>query len=202
MSSRCQLWYYRRRMHHILGCCYIANKSVIIKIATEVSSQLVSIPITIKLIIMSLHKGKKIFKNTILVLAWIICAVPAILIITLKTPTTQKFLIQIFENWWQNNLNAKLEIGAIKIATFTNIELIDVKLYDQLDSTLIAVSSLKAKIKNIAPFSKPFKMEFKDAIIRDPYVNLRIYKGDTTLNMNFIFEFLLMKKENQHHIFY
>ncbi|HHW59691.1 MAG: translocation/assembly module TamB domain-containing protein [Bacteroidales bacterium] len=151
---------------------------------------------------MSLHKGKKIFKNTILVLAWIICAVPAILIITLKTPTTQKFLIQIFENWWQNNLNAKLEIGAIKIATFTNIELIDVKLYDQLDSTLIAVSSLKAKIKNIAPFSKPFKMEFKDAIIRDPYVNLRIYKGDTTLNMNFIFEFFANEKEKSTpHIF-
>src|SRR5690606_32369675 len=54
----------------------------------------------------------------------------------------------------------------------------------------------------IAPFSKPFKMEFKDAIIRDPYVNLRIYKGDTTLNMNFIFEFFANEKEKSTpHIF-
>jgi len=110
---------------------------------------------------MSLHKGKKIFRTIILILIWLIFAVPALLLVTIKAPITQNYFISIFENWWQDNLHAKFEIGQIKFNTFTNIELLDVYMYDQRDSILFGLPHVKVKIKNINPFSKPFSMHLK-----------------------------------------
>lgn len=138
---------------------------------------------------MSLHKGKKIFRTTILILIWLIFAVPALLLVTIKAPITQNYFISIFENWWQDNLHAKFEIGQIKFNTFTNIELLNVYMYDQRDSILFGLPYVKVKIKNINPFSKPFSMDFKDAIIEQPYMNMRTYKGDSVLNINFISQY-------------
>ena len=138
---------------------------------------------------MSLHKGKKIFRTIILILIWLIFAVPALLLVTIKAPITQNYFISIFENWWQDNLHAKFEIGQIKFNTFTNIELLDVYMYDQRDSILFGLPHVKVKIKNINPFSKPFSMDFKDAIIEQPYMNMRTYEGDSVLNINYISEY-------------
>lgn len=146
---------------------------------------------------MSLHKGKNFFKNIILILVWLIFAMPALLLVTIKAPITQSYLINIFENWWQKNLNAKFEIGQIKFNTFTKIELVDVYMYDQKDSILFGVPYLKVKIKNIDPFSKPFSMDFKDAIIEKPYMNMRKYQGDTVLNINYISQYFSRNREKK-----
>jgi len=146
---------------------------------------------------MSLHKGKKFFRTIILILIWLLFAVPALLLVTIKAPITQNYFISIFENWWQDNLHAKFEIGQIKFNTFTNIELLDVYMYDQHDSILFGFPYVKVKIKNIDPFSKPFSMDFKDALLEQPYMNMRTYKGDSLLNINYISQYFSKNKSKE-----
>ncbi|MBE9480639.1 MAG: translocation/assembly module TamB [Bacteroidetes bacterium] len=125
----------------------------------------------------------------------VILALPVSLYFLLKNPFVQTFLAQSAANYLSGELHTEIKIGRVKISNFFDIVLSDVLVKDLHDNTILSVENLSLNIQ---------KLKIKDNIIKvnklileKSEIGLIKYKGDSTMNFNFIIDYFDSGKSSE-----
>lgn len=126
------------------------------------------------------QKIARIFLKIILFLLLFIVVV----FLLLLTPPVQKFATAKVENFLENKIGTKVEIGRIAIGLPRNVTLKDVYIEDQTKDTLISGGSIKANIEIFKLLSN--QVEVKSIELTDITAKIKRLLPDTTFNFQFI----------------
>lgn len=124
----------------------------------------------------------KIFLKTLLFLFLFII----LIFVLILTPPVQRFLTTKAENFLENKLETKVEIGRIGFGLSGNIRLMDFYIEDKANDTLVAGEAIKANLNFLKLFSN--EVEVKDIELQNVTAKIKRLLPDTTFNFQFIVE--------------
>ncbi len=113
------------------------------------------------------------------------------LFIALQTSAVQTFLAQKASDYLSTELNTKVSIGKVDIDFFANANLRDVYVEDLHQDTLIYGGNINCKISGFS--FKEKKMKLEEVTLENINAKLITYKGDSTLNMQFLLDYFSPK---------
>ncbi len=122
----------------------------------------------------------RIFLKTILFLFLFVL----VLFLLILTPPVQRFLTTRVENFLENKLQTRVDIGRIGFGLSGNISLQNIYIEDKTKDTLVSGGALKANINFMKLFSN--EVEVKDIELQNITVKIKRLLPDTTFNFQFI----------------
>ncbi len=107
-----------------------------------------------------------------------------LLFFLILTPPVQRFVTGKVENYLENKLQTKVEIGKISFGLSGNIHLENIYFEDQQGDTLFAGGSITANVALFKLFSN--EVQVKDIELQNIYANIRRELPDTLFNFQFL----------------
>ncbi len=129
-----------------------------------------------------LRRTLRIFFKTLLVLFLFVIMIFFLLL----TPPAQKFMTGKVENYLQEKLKTRVEIGSISFGLSGNIDLEDIYVEDLQGDTLFSGGSLKANLALLKLFSN--EVQVKDLEMKNMYANIKRTLPDTVYNFQFLID--------------
>jgi len=133
-----------------------------------------------------LRKVIRIFFKTLGVLALIIVLLGVSLFFAIQSPSFQTWLGQKASNYLSKELNNTVSIKAVNLKFFTKANLEGVFISDKKNDTLFS-GDLLVDIKKLD--LKNQKIDFKKITLRNSTASIVTYKGDTTMNFQFLIDY-------------
>lgn len=129
------------------------------------------------------HYAQRIAKILLKVVLFIILFIVIVFLLIL-TPPVQKFLTGKAENFLENKLKTKVEIGGISIGLPRRVSLNNIYVEDRTKDTLLYGGSIKADIALLKLLSS--EVEVKDLKLTDITAKIKRVLPDTIFNFQFI----------------
>ena len=123
--------------------------------------------------------GRILLKTVLFLILFII-----LLFLVLLTPPAQRFLTTKVENYLENKLQTRVDIGRISFGLSGNIALQNVYIEDRTKDTLVSGGSIKAHLNFMKLFSN--EVEVKDIELQNITAKIKRLLPDTTFNFQFI----------------
>lgn len=99
----------------------------------------------------------------------------------------QTWLAQEVASYMSGELNTTITIDKVEIRFFTSADLKGFYMEDQRSDTLLYTSRMRVELKNISLKKQTFNL--KRAVLEDPRIKLKTYKGEEALNIQFLSDY-------------
>jgi hypothetical protein len=104
-----------------------------------------------------------------------------------RTPSVQTWMAQKLASHLSKELHTKVSIDYLSIDFFTRLNLKGLYIEDQKNDTLIYAGELKINSRMFRPFK--YQINLRSLELQNAYVNLKKYKGDENLNIDFLINY-------------
>jgi translocation and assembly module TamB len=115
-----------------------------------------------------------------------------IIFLLVLTPPVQRFMTSKAENYLQNKLKTKVDIGSISFGLSGKVNLQDVYIEDKTKDTLISGGSIKSHINFLKLFSN--EVQIKDIELQNITAKIKRIAPDTLFNYQFIVDAFVSEK--------
>ncbi len=136
---------------------------------------------------------KRIAKIIVILYIVLLC-LPAGLIMLIRTPLIQHFLVHRTAQYFSEELNTDVKIGSLSLSFYLDIVIEDLHISDLHDKTLTTIDKLVVGFEDIS-FSDKI-LFFKKAIIIAPKFHLSRYEGEDESNLQFILDYFAPEKKD------
>lgn len=137
------------------------------------------------------RKIARIFLKVILFLFLFI----VLIFLLVLTPPVQRFLTSKVENYLENKIKTKVEIGRIAFGLSGKVSLTDVYFEDQTKDTLLAGETIRAQINFLKLFSN--EVEVKDIELQNITAKIKRVLPDTAFNFQYIVDAFMTQSAAQ-----
>jgi hypothetical protein len=128
----------------------------------------------------------RILRNIFMVLILLLLLVQ----LFIWTPFGQKIIVDAATSALEKQLGTRVEIGSVHLSFFRFIHLEEILVEDQEQDTLGYIGSLEIAIRKIQLGRKTTTINLGEVLVEDPRFYLKIPKGDTNTNLQFILDAL------------
>ncbi|SHF62809.1 translocation/assembly module TamB domain-containing protein [Flavisolibacter ginsengisoli] len=115
-----------------------------------------------------------------------------VIFLLVLTPPVQRFMTSKAENYLQNKLKTKVNIGSISFGLSGKVNLQDVYIEDKTKDTLISGGSIKSHINFLKLFSN--EVQIKDIELQNITAKIKRIAPDTLFNYQFIVDAFVSEK--------
>jgi hypothetical protein len=115
-----------------------------------------------------------------------------VIFLLVLTPPVQRFMTSKAENYLQNKLKTKVDIGSISFGLSGKVNLQDVYIEDKTKDTLISGGSIKSHINFLKLFSN--EVQIKDIELQNITAKIKRIAPDTLFNYQFIVDAFVSEK--------
>lgn len=126
-------------------------------------------------------------RNIILSILLVILLLPVVLHGFLKSPAIQTYLTKKAAEFLSEELGSKVKVGGVDIAFFFDIVFNEVYVEDKKGECLLFVNKLVVDIDRISLLNNQIIID--NVELDQPFIGLRKYKGDSTLNLKFLLDY-------------
>jgi len=106
----------------------------------------------------------------------------------LRSSEVQTFLARSAAHYLSQELNTRVRISGFDITFFLNVTIEGVELADQHQNAILSAGKLKVGLEDIVMGQQFSKIQLTRVSLEDAVFALRTYKGDSTLNLQFIID--------------
>lgn len=135
---------------------------------------------------------RKIVRVFLKIILFLLLFVVLVFLLVL-TPPVQRFLTTRVENYLENKLKTKVEIGNISFGLSGKIALKNIYLQDKTKDTLLAGGAVKAHLNFLKLFSR--EVEIKDIELQNITVRIKRVLPDTIFNYQYIVDAFVTKSK-------
>ena len=112
---------------------------------------------------------------------------PLLFYATLRISSVQTYLTHKAAAYLSRELKTEISVGGVDISWFLNIVIEDITVNDLHHKTLLSADRLIIDIENIK--IRDHQLQIKELGLEKANVNLVIYKGDSTMNLQFLVDY-------------
>ncbi|HYO21355.1 MAG TPA: hypothetical protein VER36_03050, partial [Flavisolibacter sp.] len=134
--------------------------------------------------------GRIVLKSILFLMLFIV-----VVFLLVLTPPVQKFLTAKAENFLQNKLKTRVEIGGVSFGLSGRVHLKDIYLEDRTKDTLLSGGTIKANVTLLKLFSN--EVEIKDVALENVTAKIKRVLPDTAFNFQFIVDAFVTENNKQ-----